>query len=123
MAEIRSAKGADMPAVSRSYVHGVSISPLLGETIGVAILNHPSSFRFPTHWHVRTYGLFAANPFGLRHFEKRSGGAHTISEGNTMTLRYRVVLHTGSEKEAGIAELFEQYKSWPHPGATVHQAD
>ena len=39
-----------------------------GQRLGIAILNHPSSFRFPTHWHVRTYGLFAANPFGLRDF-------------------------------------------------------
>ena len=45
--------------------------PVQGETLGIAILNHPSSFRYPTHWHVRTYGLFAANPFGGKDF---SGG-------------------------------------------------
>ena len=34
-----------------------------GETLGIAVLNHPTSLRHPTTWHVRTYGLFAANPF------------------------------------------------------------
>ena len=45
----------------------VDYSGIVGDAgrVGVAILNHPSSFRFPTYWHVRTYGLFAANPFGL----------------------------------------------------------
>ncbi|MHC5544912.1 DUF6807 domain-containing protein, partial [Singulisphaera rosea] len=38
--------------------------PVVGQTLGIAIMNHPESFRFPTTWHVRTYGLFAANPFG-----------------------------------------------------------
>ena len=35
--------------------------PVGGKTVGVAIFNHPSSFRYPTTWHVRDYGLFAAN--------------------------------------------------------------
>ena len=43
--------------------------PVDGQTVGIAIMNHPSSFRYPTYWHVRTYGLFAANPFGVHDFE------------------------------------------------------
>lgn len=85
--------------------------PVDGETVGIAILNHPSSFRFPTYWHVRTYGLFAANPFGLRDFErdKEVNGSHTLSRGETITLRYRVLLHRGDEKEAKVAEVFAAY--------------
>jgi len=75
--------------------------PVDGETVGVAILNHPSSFRYPTHWHVRTYGLFAANPF-MR-------AEHTIESGKTMTLRYRVLLHRGDEKQGKVAEAYERY--------------
>lgn len=79
--------------------------------VGVAILNHPTSFRYPTRWHVREYGLFAANPFGLHDFEggPEGAGAHVIPEGETMTLRYRVIFHAGDEKEAKIAEAFERY--------------
>lgn len=43
--------------------------PAQGDHVGIAILNHPTSFRFPTHWHVRPYGLFAANPWGLSDFK------------------------------------------------------
>ena len=47
--------------------------PVDGKKVGIAILNHPSSFRYPTFWHVRTYGLFAANPFGLHDFTNAQG--------------------------------------------------
>jgi hypothetical protein len=81
-----------------------------GETLGIAILNHPSSFRFPTHWHVRTYGLFAANPFGLSDFTGgKSKGQYTLAEGETLKLRYRVLLHKGDEKQGRVAEVFAAY--------------
>ena len=85
--------------------------PVQGEKLGIAILNHPSSFRYPTHWHVRTYGLFAANPFGLHDFynSKEKDGSHTIKPGETMTLRYRVIFHKGDEQEGKIADRFEKY--------------
>ncbi|MFP6738514.1 MAG: PmoA family protein, partial [Planctomycetota bacterium] len=41
--------------------------PVDGREVGVTIMDHPASFRHPTHWHIRDYGLFAANPFGHRH--------------------------------------------------------
>ncbi len=85
--------------------------PVQGETVGLAILNHPSSFRFPTYWHVRTYGLFAANPFGLHHFlrDPKADGSHRLKPGESFTLRYRVVLHVGDEKEGGIPEMYRAY--------------
>jgi hypothetical protein len=85
--------------------------PVDGQTVGIAILNHPGSFRFPTYWHVRTYGLFAANPFGVRDFAGKTAadGSHTIPGGEALTLRYRVVLHRGDEKEGKIAEMFSAY--------------
>ena len=85
--------------------------PAQGDHVGIAILNHPSSFRFPTYWHVRPYGLFAANPFGLSDFKasKEVSGAHTISKGEKFTLRYRVIFHKGDEKEGKIADAFKKY--------------
>ncbi|HWH67976.1 MAG TPA: PmoA family protein, partial [Candidatus Sulfotelmatobacter sp.] len=38
--------------------------PVEGQTVGIAIFDHPQNPRHPTWWHVRDYGLFAANPFG-----------------------------------------------------------
>ena len=85
--------------------------PVEGQTVGIAILNHPSSFRFPTYWHVRTYGLFAANPFGIKDFERdrEADGSHTLSAGATLRLRYRVLFHLGDEKTGKVAESFEAY--------------
>lgn len=85
--------------------------PVEGKTAGVAILNHPASFRYPTHWHVRTYGLFAANPFGLHHFKgvKEHIGEHVLKKGDSLSFRYRIILHEGDAKEADIAGAFKKY--------------
>jgi len=86
--------------------------PVEGETLGIAILNHPSSFRYPTYWHVRTYGLFAANPFGLHNFVgKDKDGSHTLNRGESFTLRYRVIFHAGDTDEANIQEAFKKYSA------------
>jgi hypothetical protein len=84
--------------------------PVQGESLGIAILNHPSSFRYPTHWHVRTYGLFAANPWGLGDFTKgKQTSDYTMKKGESFTLRYRVIFHKGNEKDGKIAEAFAAY--------------
>lgn len=85
--------------------------PVDGEVLGIAILNHPTSLRYPTHWHVRTYGLFAANPFGLHDFEGGEDGSLELKQGESFTLRYRVVLHRGDEKEGQIEQAFQEYAS------------
>jgi hypothetical protein len=84
--------------------------PVQGESLGIAILNHPSSFRYPTGWHVRTYGLFAANPFGEGDFRgEKVESSYKLKKGETLTLRYRVIFHKGDEKEGKIAEAFAKY--------------
>lgn len=84
--------------------------PVEGKTQGIAILNHPSSFGYPTRWHVRSYGLFAANPFGVHHF---IGGDETegtlLPAGETLKLVYRVILHDGSTKAADIPAQWKAY--------------
>jgi hypothetical protein len=81
-----------------------------GETHGIAILNHPSSFRHPTPWHVREYGLFCANPFALQDFNKESApGTHVQKKGEVLKFRYRVIFHVSDEEQAGIAKAYETY--------------
>jgi hypothetical protein len=82
-----------------------------GKPVGIAILNHPASFRYPTYWHVRTYGLFAANPFGLRQFQgsDQVDGTYVLPPHQSLSLFYRVVLHEGSAETAHVDELFAQY--------------
>ena len=85
--------------------------PVRGEEQGIAILDHPTSFRHPTRWHVRDYGLFAANPFGLRDFEGREDldGSCTIPAGGSIQFRYRIIFHT---KEMNHDMLYQLYNSY-----------
>jgi len=89
--------------------------PVNGKTVGIAILDNPSSFRHPTYWHVRTYGLFAANPFGLKDYPDGKGkdGSYTIPKGGEMRFRYRILIHNGDTEQAGIGAAFDSYAHPP----------
>jgi hypothetical protein len=85
--------------------------PVNNEVVGVAIFDHPSNPRHPTWWHVRDYGLFAANPFGVHNFEGKPKGTGdiVIPSGESLTFRYRFYFHRGNEKEAQVARHYSAY--------------
>lgn len=90
--------------------------PVDGKIVGFAIMDHPRNPRHPTWWHVRDYGLFAANPFGQHDFEglkDKTAGDFKIPAGQSATFRYRVVIHEGDEKTADIAGRFAEYARTP----------
>jgi hypothetical protein len=93
--------------------------PVEGQVVGLAMLEHPSSFRAPTYWHARTYGLIAANPFAHRDFlrDKTRNGSHTIPAGQSIRFSYRVWLHRGTAEDAGVDRAWQQYAAPPQ--ATV----
>jgi hypothetical protein len=82
-----------------------------GEEVGIAIFDHPENFRHPTYWHARGYGLFAANPFGIKEFthNRQQDGSYTIPANESLTLRYRVFIHHGDYRQARVAEAYRQY--------------
>lgn len=85
--------------------------PVEGKTVGVAIFDHPKNPKHPTWWHVRDYGLFAANPFGVHDFEKKPAGTGdiTIPEGESLTFKYRFYFHKGGAEEAEVAKHYREY--------------
>ncbi|HWD20752.1 MAG TPA: PmoA family protein [Verrucomicrobiae bacterium] len=85
--------------------------PVNGKTVGIAIFDHPSNPRHPTWWHVRDYGLFAANPWGIHHFENKPAGTGdmTVAAGQSITFRYRFYLHEGDDTQAKVAEHYKEY--------------
>jgi hypothetical protein len=87
--------------------------PVDGQTVGVAIFDHPDNLRHPTWWHVRDYGLFAANPFGVHDFEKKPKGTgdYTLPAGQSITFRYRFYMHKGDDAQARVAEHYQEYIS------------
>jgi len=84
-----------------------------GKRVDVAVFDSPKSFRHPTTWHARAYGLFAANPFGLREFTKdpNKDGSWAIPEGKSLRFRYRVVIHEGELSSENIARLYADYSA------------
>lgn len=90
--------------------------PVEGEHVGIAILNHPTSFRHPTPWHVRTYGLFCANPFGMKQMNPDAeSGAVSLAAGKRISLRHRVIFHRGDERAARIAAAYDAYAAETPP--------
>ncbi len=89
------------------------VGPVDGKTVGVAILNHPHSFRYPTTWHVRTYGLFAANPFGWHDFGRKESGRYVLEAGASIRFGYRVILHEGDTASAHLVDAFQAYAQPP----------
>jgi len=82
-----------------------------GEKLGIAILDHPSNPRHPTYWHSRSYGLFAANIFGLHDFlnDKTADGSMALDAGHAIRFRYRVIIHPGDFQSAHIAGEYDQF--------------
>ena len=84
--------------------------PVDGEHLGIAFLNHPSSFRYPTRWHVREYGLFTANPFGSRSFDgKLEKSDFVLEKGAKLELKHRLIFHAGDPDKANIEQAWQAY--------------
>jgi hypothetical protein len=70
-----------------------------GDILSVAIIDHPGNPGYPTYWHARGYGLFAANPLGESVF---SNGHETmnfrLAKGQSATFRYRIVIAAGNDR-------------------------
>jgi hypothetical protein len=106
----------DQPAWGKKSAWVDYSGPTDGKTAGITIHDHPESFGYPCRWHVRTYGLFAANPFGVHHFDggEKTDGV-TLKKGESMRLSYRVILHEdGLDPEAAAADS-RDYASIPRP--------
>ena len=98
--------------------------PVDGKTVGIAMFDHPDNPRHPTWWHVRDYGLMAANPFGEHFFENLkdgNAGNYILRSGLTTTFRYRFYFHEGDAAQADVAGHYKEYvRSAANP---VKQAD
>jgi hypothetical protein len=67
-----------------------------GEKVSLVICDHPKNFDYPTYWHARGYGLFAANPFGAHDFTNgKLTIDFTLPKGKSITFRYRVIISSG----------------------------
>ena len=89
--------------------------PVNDKTVGITAMDHPDSFRHPTYWHVRNYGLMTANPFGVSHYhnDPKRRGWHVLSPGESLVGIYRFYVHKGDAGEAGIGERYHDFANPP----------
>lgn len=68
------------------------------DSVSVAIIDHPQNPNYPTFWHARGYGLFAANPLGEKIFTNgKSAKNLKLQPGQSVTFKYRVVINNGAQ--------------------------
>jgi len=87
--------------------------------VGIAILDHPKNLRAPTPWYVivsRTMSYFS--PAVLCY------GPYTLGAGESMTLRYRVLVHTGRWDAERLRQEYARFaqETGPHPAAPASPA-
>jgi hypothetical protein len=69
------------------------------DTISIAIIDNPKNPGYPTYWHARGYGLFAANPLGQKIFSSGKQELNfSLKKGESVTFRYRVVIASGKAR-------------------------
>jgi hypothetical protein len=88
--------------------------PVEGKASGIAVFDMPDSFRHPTKWHVRTYGLFAANPFGQKDFPESDDpkqGEAKVPKGESLRLHYRVLFYSGEKSAEELEAIYKTYSA------------
>jgi hypothetical protein len=85
------------------------------EPVTIAILDHPANPGFPTYWHARGYGLFAANPLGQKALsDGKEALDYALEPRQSATFRYRVLILSemaGADRaEAAFKEFAAAYK-------------
>jgi hypothetical protein len=76
-----------------------------GDPVALVIYDHPDNVGYPTYWHARTYGLFAANPLGQKIFSK---GEKTLNfklmPGESVIFKYRMAVFSSDPTVAEIEQ-------------------
>ena len=81
-----------------------------GEDVALGIFDHPKNSTFPTYWHARGYGLFAANPFGAKEFTKGATTLnYTLEPGQKATFRFRIIVNSGKLTKEATEALYNQF--------------
>src|SRR6202453_216143 len=90
-------EGVEGPAVWSTRGRWCTLTGNTGpRTVTIAIIDHANNPNYPTYWHARGYGLFAANPLGRHVFDPKAAELDfTLDKGQSATFRYRVLLITG----------------------------
>lgn len=103
----RSSEGVEGEAVWSTRARWVNLRGRMGnENISLCIFDHPKNLSYPTYWHARGYGLFAANPLGAAVFSKGKETLNfTLAPKERITFRYRTVVTSGKPSDSALNTL------------------
>jgi len=82
------------------------------DSISVTIMDHPANPNYPTFWHARGYGLFAANPLGEKVFTNgKSSKNLSLKKGESVSFRYRIIVDEGKQSiaEAALNKMADEF--------------
>lgn len=80
------------------------------EEVVIGIFDHPKNPLYPTYWHNRGYGLFAANPFGAKEFTRgQTVLNYTLEPGQKVTMRFRILVNSGKLTSQQTETLYQQF--------------
>ena len=93
-----SSEGLEGDNVWGTRAKWVNLTGKIGdEPISLVILDNPDNIGYPTYWHARGYGLFAANPLGQKEFsEGKETLDYKLKAGESVTFKYKVLINSGS---------------------------
>lgn len=109
-----SSEGVEGEAVWGTRAKWMKLDGKIGdEDISIAICDHPENPGYPTYWHARGYGLFSANPLGVKDFTNGSSSMNfVIQAGKTTTFSYRVIISSGKNlSDTELNALAEEFAS------------
>jgi hypothetical protein len=80
------------------------------EPVTIAILDHPSNVGYPTYWHARGYGLFAANPLGQKDLSAGKDVLnYALDAGQTVTFRHRIEITSGTPTAEDVEAAWKRW--------------
>ena len=81
-----------------------------GEKVAIIIFDHPGNAGYPTYWHARDYGLFAANTLGQEIFSNGKEKMNfSIRKGESATFRYRLAVVSGEPSVEEIEKMSKEF--------------
>lgn len=109
--DFRSADGIEGKEVWGTRCRWMKLSSeIKGEHVAVVIIDHPSNVGYPTYWHARDYGLFAANTLGQKIFSDGKNELNfSLKKGESVTFNYRLVVAGENLPDNKINQLAEEY--------------
>ncbi len=106
----RTSEGVEGDAVWGTRAQWVKLTGTVGtEAISVVLTDNPKNIGYPTYWHARGYGLFAANPLGPSVFSNGKSPVmdFTLPAGQSVTFRYRLLIQSGNVSDVTLKQLIK----------------